>query len=547
MGFFQNLKEDLSEAMNELIHSDEEEEIVPAKVESGVKESAPIEAPSSDLPSDEELNNDDVAALLASLSGALEEEPESTDSGSESDAVDVDNFGDPELDLSGLMEQVKEASAQSEALLQEAEEDELNKRKKSKSAFEAFMKSSPFGEESTHEETNDAAENVASSEPEKPHVETIAEALKHKNDPKPVKEVVEEEELPSLLDEEVKTVSEEEAAASLEAFMASQKGESVLDDAEETTVEEATVEEETTVEKVTVEEAVAEDAIVEEVASEETTAQEPVAEEVTVEAVATEEATVEEFDTEETTIEDVTVEEAVVEETVTAETVVEETIPAEPTVEESDAEATIEEAVTNDASEVTIDASVMDAEVSSEEESVDPTIPGPYLSKAMVELPLELGVKTDETAIIAKGMVIKGDVHSNGNLDIYGDIYGDVNCLGKLNLTGRVNGNIKAGEVFADGAEIDGIVNSEGTLKVGQSSVILGDVWASRAVIAGAIKGNIDVHGPVVLDSSAIIMGDIKSQSVQINNGAVIEGKCSQCYAAVNPSSFFADFKKGER
>ena len=51
------------------------------------------------------------------------------------------------------------------------------------------------------------------------------------------------------------------------------------------------------------------------------------------------------------------------------------------------------------------------------------------------------------------------------------------------------------------------------------------------------------MKGPVILDSSAIVMGDIKSKSVQINNGAVVEGMCSQCYADVNPSAFFDDYK----
>ena len=81
-------------------------------------------------------------------------------------------------------------------------------------------------------------------------------------------------------------------------------------------------------------------------------------------------------------------------------------------------------------------------------------------------------------------------------------------------------------------------------MKIGQSSVIIGNIFANSAVIAGAVKGDIDVHGPVILDTSAIVMGNIKSKSVQINNGAVIEGLCSQCYADVNPTSFFEEFKK---
>ena len=38
------------------------------------------------------------------------------------------------------------------------------------------------------------------------------------------------------------------------------------------------------------------------------------------------------------------------------------------------------------------------------------------------------------------------------------------------------------------------------------------------------------MNGPVVVDTSAVVMGNIKSRSVQINSGAVIEGTFSQCY-----------------
>ena len=58
-------------------------------------------------------------------------------------------------------------------------------------------------------------------------------------------------------------------------------------------------------------------------------------------------------------------------------------------------------------------------------------------------------------------------------------------------------------------------------------------------MIAGAINGDIDVQGPVIVDSTAVIMGNIKSRSVQINNGAVIEGFCSQCYSEIDVKSFF--------
>ena len=154
------------------------------------------------------------------------------------------------------------------------------------------------------------------------------------------------------------------------------------------------------------------------------------------------------------------------------------------------------------------------------------------------------GVAADETAIITAGMTINGDISSKGSMEVLGIINGNVEALGKLDIAGSINGNSKASEIFADSASITGEVRSEKSVKVGQSSVIIGNVYATSAVIAGAVKGDIDVQGPVILDTTAIVMGNIKSKSVQINNGAVIEGLCSQCYADVNPTAFFDDLKK---
>lgn len=154
------------------------------------------------------------------------------------------------------------------------------------------------------------------------------------------------------------------------------------------------------------------------------------------------------------------------------------------------------------------------------------------------------GEAVDETAVITNGMKVTGDISSQGSMDVLGAVKGNIEILGKLNISGEVEGNSVAAEVFADSANITGEIHAAGSVKIGQSSVIIGNIFATSAVIAGAVKGDIDVQGPVVLDTSAIVMGNIKSKSVQINNGAVIEGMCSQCYADVNPAAFFQDLKK---
>ena len=157
------------------------------------------------------------------------------------------------------------------------------------------------------------------------------------------------------------------------------------------------------------------------------------------------------------------------------------------------------------------------------------------------EEPVEEYFVSDEVATITKMMTLNGDIESHGSLDVIGCVNGNISIRGKLNVTGVIKGNSEAAEFFAQNARIDGDISTTGPIKVGQDTIIKGNLYATSAVIAGAVKGDIDVHGPVILDSTAIVMGNIKSKAVQINNGAAIEGLCSQCYADVSPKNFFAE------
>ena len=222
-------------------------------------------------------------------------------------------------------------------------------------------------------------------------------------------------------------------------------------------------------------------------------------------------------------------EEPVVEETIEEE-VVEETVEEEVAVEEPVVEETIEEAVVEE---------TVEEEVAVEEPvTLEPVVE--EVEEEVVEEEEEDFV-SDEVATITKMMAINGDISSHGSIDVIGAIKGNVDVKGKLNILGTIIGNSQASEIYAKGATITGDITSSGAVKVGAGTVIRGNIYATAAVIAGAVKGDIDVHGPVVIDSTAIVMGNIKSKSVQINNGAAIEGMCSQCYADVSPSAFFKD------
>ncbi len=148
-------------------------------------------------------------------------------------------------------------------------------------------------------------------------------------------------------------------------------------------------------------------------------------------------------------------------------------------------------------------------------------------------------VDVEGVTVITKGTTINGSIISDCSLDVMGTINGDIECLGKLTISGKVTGNAMAAEVYVNTDRLEGNITSEGCVKIGLGTVIIGDITAASGVIAGAVKGEIDVKGPVVLDSTAIIKGNVKAKSVQMNNGAVLEGFCSLAYAAVEIDTIF--------
>ena len=141
--------------------------------------------------------------------------------------------------------------------------------------------------------------------------------------------------------------------------------------------------------------------------------------------------------------------------------------------------------------------------------------------------------------VITKGTTINGSIISDCSLEVMGTINGDIECLGKLTISGKVTGNSLASDVVVNTERLEGSVVSEGNVKVGLGTVVIGDITAASAVFAGAVKGEIDVKGPVVLDSTAIIKGNIKAKSIQMNNGAVMDGFCSLTYADLKIDDIF--------
>lgn len=144
-----------------------------------------------------------------------------------------------------------------------------------------------------------------------------------------------------------------------------------------------------------------------------------------------------------------------------------------------------------------------------------------------------------ETAIIPKGTVINGNIDIKGKLEMHGVINGDINSDSLVNLCGNVTGNINVNELHTRDSFVVGRIACLQNAVVQDNTVILGDVNAQNLTVDGAIQGKIDIRNQITVGNKAIIDSDIKAKSIQVNNGASINGSCSLCYADVKAKDFF--------
>lgn len=141
--------------------------------------------------------------------------------------------------------------------------------------------------------------------------------------------------------------------------------------------------------------------------------------------------------------------------------------------------------------------------------------------------------------VITENTTITGSISSDGSLEVRGTITGDIECQGKVYINGIVSGGVSAAEIYVNTPRLNGGLLSEGTIKIGVGTVVLGDVSGASAYVAGAVRGNIDVDGPLTIESTAILKGDIKAKSININPGAVIEGYYSLHNSEIDLNKFF--------
>ena len=106
-----------------------------------------------------------------------------------------------------------------------------------------------------------------------------------------------------------------------------------------------------------------------------------------------------------------------------------------------------------------------------------------------------------------------------------------VNAKNVLNSDVEIKGNLKfAGELTFEG-KVDGEINSEGTLNLGDSAVINGNINVGTVIVRGKVNGNVVAKDKIEIKSKAELFGDIRSSKLAIEEGVTFVGKTE-----VNPN-----------
>src|SRR5881628_3756411 len=100
-----------------------------------------------------------------------------------------------------------------------------------------------------------------------------------------------------------------------------------------------------------------------------------------------------------------------------------------------------------------------------------------------------------------------------------------------LNSDVEIKGNIKfSGELTFDG-KLDGEIHTDGTLQLGESAVINGNISAQSVVLRGKINGNVSAKEKIEIKAKAELFGDIRAAKLAIEEGVTFVGRTE-----VNPN-----------
>jgi cytoskeletal protein CcmA (bactofilin family) len=128
------------------------------------------------------------------------------------------------------------------------------------------------------------------------------------------------------------------------------------------------------------------------------------------------------------------------------------------------------------------------------------------------------------TTTISRGTSIVGEIHSDSNIEVLGNMKGNIITKGNVNICGKVLGDIKGANIDMTSCTVQGNITAVGTLTIDSDSVLVGDIKSENISIDGKVKGNAQIRNMITCQSNALILGNVTAAVASISEGAKLQG-----------------------
>jgi cytoskeletal protein CcmA (bactofilin family) len=90
----------------------------------------------------------------------------------------------------------------------------------------------------------------------------------------------------------------------------------------------------------------------------------------------------------------------------------------------------------------------------------------------------------------------------------------------------RFEGNLSLTGLLRIDGDFLGTIRTEGKVLIGKSGRVEGSVSARTVVVGGAVKGDISCTEKLVILSSGLMLGNVRSPRLIVEEGVIVNGEC---------------------
>lgn len=88
----------------------------------------------------------------------------------------------------------------------------------------------------------------------------------------------------------------------------------------------------------------------------------------------------------------------------------------------------------------------------------------------------------------------------------------------------NIKGEIRSNEELVVDGDVEGSLESQSVLTIGAKGKVRANIKAKEVHIFGSVRGNVDVVGKIAIREQGSLVGDIKAAGISIDDGAYFKG-----------------------